>query len=372
MKGKIQSMFFRKISFTRILALLAILLPCFGLPAYSQTFSNEDLQFRLDGGTSLPCPAPDKFSSSRPGPAGQPTEVGIGLYFLQIPGINDVEETFDADVYYLRYWKDPRLADSARGKSYAFCRMPAGEFWTPVLEIRNLRESTERGGSYALIDAEGNVLLVQRLALTVFNPMDLGEFPFDRQKLLIRLEPLFASDKEMVLYPLKKYTQKDGGLYVNGWSLGDPVAEASTEYAPLRGMNYSRMEIGIPVAREKDFFIRRLIIPLGLIVLMSWTIFWINPDQFAPQLGLGATSMLTIIAYQFALANSLPRISYHTRADTFILWSLVFVFLALVEAGTTAGLVSAGKRQIALKIDHVCRFGFPIAYAIMVYASLFV
>ena len=370
----------KKITFSRLygtscvraIALLWIILPCFCSSGYGQALSNEDLQLRLDGGTSLSCPESDKFSGSRPGPLGQPTEVGIGLYFLQIPGINDIEETFDADVYYLRYWKDPRLADSTRDKSYAFCMMPVDEFWVPVLEIRNLRETTERGGSYALIDAEGNILLVQRLALTVFSPMDLSEFPFDQQKLRIRLEPLFASDKEMVLYPLKRYVQMDGELYVNGWKLEDPAAEVSTEYAPLRGMNYSRMEIGIPVAREKGFFVRRLIIPIGLIVLMSWTIFWINPDQFAPQLGLGATSMLTIIAYQFALANSLPKISYHTRADNYILWSLVFVFLTLVEAGMTAGLVSAGKKQIALKIDHVCRFGFPIAYAIMIFVTLFI
>ena len=354
------------------IAFLWIVLLCFGSPGYGQTGSNEELQLRFDSGTSLACPETVKFSGSRPEPLEQPTKVGVGLYFLQLPQIKDVEETYDADVYYLRYWKDPRLADSARGKSYAFCRMPVDEFWTPVLEIRNLREEEERGGSYALIDVEGNVLLVQRLTLTVFNPMDLSEFPFDRQKLLIRLEPLFASDREIVLYPLKRYIQKDDELYVNGWKLEDPEADVSTEYAPLRGMNYSRMEIGIPVIREKDFFVRKLIVPIGLIVLMSWTIFWINPDQFAPQLGLGATSMLTIIAYQFALANSLPRISYHTRADNYILWSLVFVFLALVEAGMTAGLVSAGKKHIALKIDYVCRVGFPAAFVIMIIAALFI
>jgi hypothetical protein len=302
----------------------------------------------------------------------EPIRVGIGFFFLQIHTIDDVNETFDADVLYMRYWKDSRLAEPGRGEAYAFCRLPIDGFWMPEPEIENLRDWKERRGGYVLIDAEGNVLIIQRLTLTLFNPMDLREFPFDRQVLQVRMQPLFASTREMILYPLKKYVQKAANLYVNGWKVEDPLVETGTDFAPLRGTSFSTMQIRVPVFREKDFFVRKLIVPIGLIVLMSWTIFWINPDQFAPQLGLGATSMLTIIAYQFALGNSLPRISYHTRADNFILWSLIFVFMALVEAGITAGLVSAGKRQIALRIDRVCRVTFPAVYAVLSVATLVV
>jgi hypothetical protein len=344
----------------------------FSLLGYGQTLSKEDFQFRFDGGTSLPCPTPDKFIGSRPAPSGKPTQVGVGMYFIQIPEIDDVEETFDADVFYLRYWNDPRLSDSERGQSYAFCTLPIDGFWMPALEILNLRESTERGDSYALIDAKGNVLLVERFTLILSNPMDLSGFPFDQQKLRIQLEPLFSSDREILLYPLEKYVQKADGLYVNGWKLGEPRTNVSTEYAKLRGIDYSRMEISLQVAREKGFFLRKLIIPLVLIVLMSWTIFWVNPEQTAPQIGLGATSMLTIIAYQFALANMLPRISYQTRADSFILWSLILVFLALAEAVSTAALVNAGKKHLALKMDHVCRLGFPIVYVFVIVKSLLI
>ena len=368
---KIASSFLNGTPFPKIFAFLFIILPCFN-PASGQTLSGEDIQFSFAGGTSLSCPAPDKFSGSRPGPEENPTRIGVGIYFLQIPKIDDIEETFEADVYYLRYWNDPRLAEPTRGESYAFCRMPLNGLWMPAVEMRNMRASANRGSSYALIDAKGNILLVERLTLTLFNPMDLSDFPFDRQNLRIQLEPLFASDKEILLYPLHNYIQKAEGLYVNGWQLGEARAEESIEHAPLRGMNYSRMEISIPVVREKNFFVRRLIIPIGLIVLMSWTIFWLNPEQFAPQIGLGATSMLTTIAYQFTLANSLPRISYHTRADSYILYSLVLVFLALVEAGATAVLVNQGKKQIAVKVDHFCRLGFPIAFALVVLTTLLI
>jgi len=94
----------------------------------------------------------------------------------------------------------PRLSDSERGQSYAFCTLPIDGFWIPALEIRNLRESTERGDSYALIDAKGNVLLFERFTLILSNPMDLSGFPFEQQKLRLQLEPLFSSDKEILLF----------------------------------------------------------------------------------------------------------------------------------------------------------------------------
>jgi len=90
----------------------------------------------------------------------------------------------------------------------------------------------------------------------------------------------------------------------------------------------------------------------------------------ATQLGLGATSMLTLIAYQFALAEMLPRISYLTRADGFILGSLVLVFLALAEAAVTVILVNFGREAPAVTLDYVCRIGFPLAYVVIILTTL--
>ena len=340
------------------------------LLSYSQTPSGEDLLLNFDSGTSLHCPSSDIFSADRPDPAGTPTPVGVGMFFLQIFDIDDIESTFEADVFYLRYWNDPRLREPGRGKSYAVCTRPLEGLWIPTLGVQNLRELAEEGDSYALIDADGNVLLVERLDIILSNPMDLSDFPFDQQKLQVRIEPLWLDDKELSLYPLVNYIRKAEGLEVNSWRIDDPVVKVSTEYAPFRGMHYSRMDISLQIQRETNFFLYKLIIPLALIVLMSWSIFWVNPAMVAPQLGLGATSMLTIIAYQFALANMLPRISYQTRADGFILGSLGLVFLALAEAVATAWLVHIEKNQIALKIDRVCRIGFPIVYAAVILTTL--
>ena len=98
---------------------------------------------------------------------------------------------------------------------------------------------------------------------------------------------------------------------------------------------------------------------------MSWAVFWINPSQFA-RIGLSATSMLTLIAYQFAFASLLPRISYLTRADKFSTCSFILVFLALVEAISTSALTNSGKPELAMRIDRCARWVFPAAYIVVI------
>ena len=54
---------------------------------------------------------------------------------------------------------------------------------------------------------------------------------------------------------------------------------------------------------------------MTLIVMMSWVVFWIDPAKFGPQIGLSVTAMLTLIAFQFTLTTSLPKVGYFTVLD---------------------------------------------------------
>ena len=82
--------------------------------------------------------------------------------------------------------------------------------------------------------------------------------------------------------------------------------------------------------------------------------------------------MLTLIAYRFALGNLLPRISYMTRLDYFLLGSTVIVFLALVEVTATSRFVFLGRESLARKLDKYSRIGFPSVFVGILIYSLFI
>src|SRR5262245_31368229 len=55
---------------------------------------------------------PGTAPATRPDPEGQPTRVSLGVFVVDISGIDDARQTFKADIYVMLRWKDARLASA--------------------------------------------------------------------------------------------------------------------------------------------------------------------------------------------------------------------------------------------------------------------
>jgi hypothetical protein len=73
------------------------------------------------------------------------------------------------------------------------------------------------------------------------------------------------------------------------------------------------------------------------------------------------TSMLTLIAYMVTLGNTLPRISYLTRADRFFVGSAALVFVGLMKAVLTAVLAQGPNAGLVAHVDRWGRRLYPLA-----------
>jgi hypothetical protein len=89
------------------------------------------------------------------------------------------------------------------------------------------------------------------------------------------------------------------------------------------------------------------------------------PEQLGPRQGIAVTSMLTIIAYRFVLANQLPRVTYLTRFDYLLLGCTTLVFLVLAEVVTAHRLMARGHPERAQKLDVGARAVFPALFLIL-------
>ena len=132
----------------------------------------------------------------------------------------------------------------------------------------------------------------RRRLLTVFSRFDLRDFPFDQQVLTLTLESVFTiKDVEFRLWEELINVR---GATVTGWSLSEHTATTGVDETKL--LRRSFFSLSVTAGRDPSTFARKLIVPVGLIVFMAYAIFWISPTQIAPQTGIGATSMLTLIA----------------------------------------------------------------------------
>lgn len=340
---------------------------CFGAVAFLFAFSLVPIS-HAQGNTVVeyePCELPKIRTDQRPDPGGPPTKVSVGVRMFDLTEINDVKQTLTGDFIVRMTWTDPRLAE------FAGCKVPLAAVWSPRIDFVNSGRRFPRFPDLVEIGAGGKVQYLQRYTGPMATYHNLKNFPFDAQEFRIWLASLEYSENQVQLVVDEKITGRRKLLNITDWTIDGVKGKIDRMFAEAFGQFQSTYELQISAQRQSGYYMWKVIMPLCLIVFMSWTVFWISPAQFGPQIGLSATSMLTLIAFQFAMANILPKISYFTILDKFITGSTVLVFLALLESLTTSFLVSKKKTKLALRIDNVCRFAFPITFSLIVFFVFF-
>ena len=85
-----------------------------------------------------------------------------------------------------------------------------------------------------------------------------------------------------------------------------------------------RIILNISVKRNINYFIFKIIIPVFLILSIAWSVMWIPPIQVESRLTTSIVGLLSLIAYNFVFNDDLPKLSYLTSLDRYILLSYLF------------------------------------------------
>ena len=305
-------------------------------------------------------------SFGRPRAAEGPTQVTVAVYVIDIDEVNNAGQSFDANVYVKLHWLDPRLAHSGPTE----IMRPLTDVWNPRLQFVNQQKLFSTFPEVVAIYPDGRMAYQQRVWGSFSQPLKLKDFPFDKQTLSIQLvaagygrhEIELVQDPESLTGIASNFSLADWNIL--DWSLSTAPFVPSIE-AELPGLLLS-----IEVERKYGYFVTKVILPLVLIVMMSWVVFWIDPKESGTQIGVAVTTMLTLIAYRFAVGADLPKISYLTRVDYFILGSTFLVFASLIEVVVTATYAKSGHIERAQAIDRWARVLFPAVFIALSLESL--
>jgi hypothetical protein len=314
--------------------------------------------------TEASCDLPGYSLSVRPDPPGRPTEIGVGLALTDLSAIDDVNQTITLEALLTLRWIDHRL-DAATG-----CRYDVASIWTPDLQLLNSAMTQSRQPPQALIEPGGNVISTVRYRASIASNANITRFPFDERTILLQLASWHYDKSELAIRIIPEWTGRVPEVTIPDWSIGEPSTRVTELNLPRLNRTMQVFEFAIPAERLADYYIYKFVFPLCLIVMMSWAVFWVDPQNLGPQLSLAGTSMLTLIAYQFTVNELLPKVGYLTAMDQYVLSSSLLVFLALVEALITGRLAGTGRAAIAEKIDLVSRWLFPGIYVAIIFVTL--
>ena len=286
---------------------------------------------------------------------------------VDLSDVNQGKQSSTADIYFEARWFDPRVAHEGAGE----ITKQRGEVWNPEFSIVNRRSSlTATLPDIVKISPQGNVTYRQRVNGEFSQPLDLKDFPFDRQEFRVQVVSPLTSSKLEIIADSKLQSRVAGTVTLPDWTIEDWSISFEDFRLEPGGPAHPAFGLRFLAKRKQGYFVYKIILPLMLIVSMSWVVFWIPLSATAPRIGLPATVMLTLIAYRYSIDQILPQISYLTRIDLFIILATILVYIALIETAIATALHGKERKEWARRLDRVCRFVFPILFVLCSVATL--
>ena len=219
-----------------------------------------------------------------------------------------------------------------------------------------------------MVGPDGDVRYAERLIVKLSSKFELRRFPFDQQQLVVIIHP-FLVDGPHIRFKLddtSTWTASEFKSYSSlaQWHLVSLHSELLV--APTYGgltMPEARFEVD--VRRRSSFYIWKVFLPLLLMVFLSWAVFWIEASDLSNQVQVAVTTILTVIAFAFAISATMPRLPYLTYIDAFFLECYIYVFLAVVELMTVhVTHRSEHRRDLGLEIRKYSRWLIPASFVL--------
>jgi len=307
-----------------------------------------------------------RLVAERPNPAGVATPVTLGIFLFDIDQVDDVNQRFGVDMFMAVTWNDPRLALPEDERNDQKRSLPMNEIWTPRGMIVNDRGLSAQLPRIADIDDLGNVVYRQRLSGELAVALELREFPFDKQRLPIDFISYIYSPDEVSLSLNTDISADAGSFSAAGWRLKILEPEYGEFTIPAIGVVRSRLTYYIEAQRNAQYYLLTMFLPMSLIVFMSWTAFWLQPDIVPARIGISTASIFSLLALGFSIRLSLPAVSYMTRADLFVIGCTLLVFVALGVAVIGSRWANAGRMEHALRLNAIARWVYLGLFCIVV------
>lgn len=305
----------------------------------------------------------------------KPYEIKIQINVNKIYGINTMDETYIIDGYLVAIWNDQRnmiFYSETDEKSNIYENQRADEFITstaihvPAFELINVVGERNTANKQIIIGQNGMTIYNERFNAVFESPMDFRRFPFDNQCFSIQLEAFSYDNSKLIFIDDSNPFDTLDRKMSEEWKISrDSSYVSEKKYLHLTDEEgnpqvFSRYNKEIYANRRARYYILQFILPLFLIIGISWSVFWMS--SLADQLSTNFTLMLTVVAFNFSTSNILPRLPYSTFIESLITLGYFSIFVSLIII-----IWAYTKRKIEHSFDNervmnVCKITFPAGF----------
>jgi len=222
---------------------------------------------------------------------------------------------------------------------------------------------------------------------------DFKNFPFDKQKLIIRInsgvgnypksnlenpnnndgsltlitpEPgVFINLKDFLkpeVNKLKAWKIPESGISVISNIISEKRFDIFTQKTEF--VNESALDIEIIIERNYAHYVWKIMLPVFLILCVAWYVLWIPTEKYEARLNTSIIALLALIAYNFVFQDDIPRLEYLTDMDWFILLSYIFCCIPVFLSIAFSKFISKNQAKV-MKINKNIKIWGAVVYFLL-------
>ena len=307
-----------------------------------------------------------------------PIEVRIGFQLFDVVQIEETTETFEFSGVLTVRWKDERqsfdpategVAEKFYQGSFQFNEIATS--WYPEISLLNSVGSFEKGEPLLRILPDGTSILATPINATAKSELKLRKYPFDTQNLRLFFGIPGYPESQVKMTPLAEPSLDSQADRIPQWTVIETriMSDSILPTTPGSSERTSVFVFELDVKRQSAFVMRLVVMPLFLVVVLSWSVFWMDRASVGDRMSVSFVGLLTAVAYQIVLGDIMPHISYLTPINVFVSISFVIMCASIVVNLIVGEFNRENRAAAADALDNRCKVIFPIAYGTMLLAS---
>jgi cation transporter family protein len=318
---------------------------------------------------------------------GGPLKVEASINVRNILDIDEKAQLVSLETTLRFFWKDTRItpkdeyleSEDSYGMYTSLNPSMANNIWMPDVFIDQAKAL--RIPTYFVKPAnirvynDSRIRYSSRINFDVACNMDFHMYPVDEQDCVIKFESYGLQNKQMQMNWQKDGLTVNPDIHLAQFEFRTMLLEEyTTDYYDLQ---YPGLEIKLHLKRLIAYHVVQTYIPSTVFVILAWLSMFIPPESVPGRVGMGMTTMLTLTAMFSSVRNNVPKVSYISVLDLWMLMSILFVFSCLLEFIIITALIRNGKKLIGQKVERVCQIAIPVLYIsfvtlyIVVYSCFF-
>ncbi|BFZ21949.1 hypothetical protein BsWGS_24988 [Bradybaena similaris] len=294
-------------------------------------------------------------------------KVQVCVQFFKVGEIDTLKEQYTADVIVRARWREPSLDGKL---NECGDNIDIKKYWNPKLYIENSYGDPKEMFRYRVVfNDKGEAFMSEKRTVkgTFMENLELDDFPFDVQDLTVTVASEFPYSEVEVVEDLDNrhmvnkqsfVDEQEWYLYAHTECLKRELVIDQFDPSAKR----SAISVRCRAARRPGYFIWNIFMVTFLICSLSFITFSVEKTLPQNRLQLSFTLVLTAVAFKSVVNQSLPRISYLTYMDKYLLASMIMMSAICTWHGIVT-TINTDKPSVDY-IEHIVLGALGVIYLV--------